>query len=66
MRNSSLLKWPNKNNKGNKNNNKEEKKWLHAPETLLAGHVVYLVKVIGDRNLWFMAQMDRSPPDICT
>ena len=27
---------------------KEEKKWLHAPETLLASHVVYLVKVSGD------------------
>lgn len=53
MRNSSILKLAKKNNKlvnGTKNaggggGGKEEKKWLHAPETLLAGHVVYLVKV---------------------
>ena len=51
MRNSSILKLAKKNNKlvnGAKNacgGGKEEKKWLHAPETLLAGHVVYLVKV---------------------
>ena len=55
MRNSSILKLAKKNNKltnGTKNagggSGKEEKKWLHAPETLLASHVVYLVKVSGD------------------
>lgn len=53
MRNSSILKLAKKNNKlvnGTKNaggGGKEEKKWLHAPETLLAGHVVYLVKFLG-------------------
>ena len=56
MRNSSILKLAKKNNKlvnGTKNANgggKEEKKWLHAPETLLAGHVVYLVKVSQSVN----------------
>jgi hypothetical protein len=52
MRNSSILKWTNKNNKLTNGKNggtgpgkDSEKKWLHAPETLLAGHVVYLVKV---------------------
>ena len=54
MRNSSILKLAKKNNKltnGTKSagggSGKEEKKWLHAPETLLASHVVYLVKVSG-------------------
>ncbi len=48
MRNSSILKWANnKNNKlsNGKASQKEEKKWIHQPETLVQGHVVYLVKV---------------------
>jgi hypothetical protein len=58
MRNSgvpTILKWAN-----NKNNNKltngsgkngdksANKNWIHSPETLLNGHVVYLVKFLGD------------------
>ena len=42
MRNSILPKWT-KNNK--MANGKKEKEWIHAPEKLLQGHVVYLVKV---------------------
>ena len=47
MRNSSILKWANnKNSKLSNGKNKEqEKKWIHAPDTLVQGHVVYLVKV---------------------
>ena len=60
MRNSGLLKW-NKNNKttsgkaaavsngdgkdSNASAAPDGKKWIHAAETLLQGHVVYLVKV---------------------
>ena len=43
-----MLKWA-KNNKNssklNGSKSKDEKKWLHSPETLVQGHVVYLVKV---------------------
>ncbi len=49
MRNSSILKWANNKNSGSsklgggaKNG---EKKWIHSPDTLVQGHVVYLVKV---------------------
>jgi hypothetical protein len=59
MRNSNILKWGNnnKNNKlslgnGGKNNNPDKsgnnKNWIHSPDTLLNGHVVYLVKFLGD------------------
>jgi len=58
MRNSNILKWGNnnKNNKlslgnGSKNNNPDKsgnKNWIHSPDTLLNGHVVYLVKFLGD------------------
>jgi len=62
MRNSAILKWGNnnKNNKlslslGNggstsKNADKSgnSKNWIHSPDTLLNGHVVYLVKFLGD------------------
>merc|ERR1712223_772244 len=47
-------KWANnnKNNKlslGSKNNDKGgNKNWIHSPDTLLNGHVVYLVKFLGD------------------
>ena len=53
MRNSGLLKWA-QNNKNNKNKSAnggagEEganaKKWIHSSDTLVQGHVVYLVKV---------------------
>jgi len=53
MRNSTILKWAN-NNKNNKlslgkNNDKGgNKNWIHSPDTLLNGHVVYLVKFLGD------------------
>ena len=48
---SSLLKWAqnNKNNKLTNGKNKEDKNknknWIHSPESLLTGHVAYLVKV---------------------
>ncbi len=47
MRNSGLLKWAqnNKNNKLSNGKTKEEKKWIHSPDTLVQGHVAYLVKV---------------------
>lgn len=59
MRNSNILKWGNnnKNNKlslglGSKNNTPDKssnnKNWIHSPDTLLNGHVVYLVKFLGD------------------
>lgn len=54
MRNSTILKWANnnKNNKlslGSKNGEKGgNKNWIHSPDTLLNGHVVYLVKFLGD------------------
>lgn len=56
MRNSTILKWANnnKNNKlslgSSKNNDKSggNKNWIHSPDTLLNGHVVYLVKFLGD------------------
>jgi hypothetical protein len=59
MRNSSILKWaPNnkikKLSNGAKNGSgggKEEKKWLHAPESLISGHVVYLVKFLGSTEV---------------
>jgi len=59
MRNSNILKWGNnnKNNKlslgsGSKNEKNDKsgnnKNWIHSPDTLLNGHVVYLVKFLGD------------------
>jgi len=57
MRNSTILKWASNNNKNNKlslgsskNNDKSggNKNWIHSPDTLLNGHVVYLVKFLGD------------------
>lgn len=57
MRNSAILKWGNnnKNNKlsfsGGKSNGDKSgsnKNWIHSPDTLLNGHVVYLVKFLGD------------------
>lgn len=47
---STLMFW-NKQNSANNNNNNEVKNgkrnWLHAPDSLLNGHVVYLVKFFG-------------------
>eukprot|EP00095_Tigriopus_kingsejongensis_P001667 maker-scaffold857_size87770-snap-gene-0.24 protein:Tk01667 transcript:maker-scaffold857_size87770-snap-gene-0.24-mRNA-1 annotation:"ptb domain-containing engulfment adapter protein 1" len=53
MRNSSILKWAqnNKNNKFNNGKNKDDKKWIHQPDTLLHGHVVYLVKFLGSTSV---------------
>lgn len=53
MRNSTILKWAhnNKNNKLTNGKNKDDKgnkNWMHNPETLMNGHVVYLVKFLGD------------------
>eukprot|EP00094_Tigriopus_californicus_P003337 TCALIF_03209-PA protein Name:"Similar to Gulp1 PTB domain-containing engulfment adapter protein 1 (Rattus norvegicus)" AED:0.35 eAED:0.36 QI:285/0.5/0.33/1/0.75/1/9/0/764 len=52
MRNSSILKWA-QNNKNNKlsNGKKNDKKWIHQPEALQNGHVVYLVKFLGNTEV---------------
>ncbi|XKL69540.1 hypothetical protein PGB90_007309 [Kerria lacca] len=44
MRNSALLKWTQ--NVSNKSG-KENKNWIHPPETLQKGHIAYLVKFMG-------------------
>lgn len=46
MRNSIIPKWA----KNNKLASGKKEKWIHAPETLLQGHVVYLVKVSKDER----------------
>merc|ERR1719431_912463 len=59
MKDSSLLKWTQNNNKlvGNKEKkekkSKEEKnkKWLHTPENLTSGHIAYLVKFLGSTEV---------------
>lgn len=53
MRNSGLLKWaqPGKNNKMANGRTKEAKTWVHSPDTLLKGHVVYLVKFLGSTEV---------------
>jgi len=52
---SSLLKWAqnNKNNKLSNGKNKEDKNknWIHSPESLLTGHVAYLVKFLGSTEV---------------
>jgi hypothetical protein len=52
---SSLLKWAqnNKNNKLTNGKNKEDKNknWIHSPESLLTGHVAYLVKFLGSTEV---------------
>lgn len=58
MKDSSILKWT-QNNKNNKQSVKKEKKpkeeknknWLHKPESLTSGHIVYLVKFLGSTEV---------------
>lgn len=54
MRNSGILKWAqnNKNNKMSNGRSKDKgKSWVHSPDTLLKGHVVYLVKFLGSTEV---------------
>lgn len=52
---STLMFW-NKQNANNNQNNSEakngKKNWIHAPDTLLNGHVAYLVKVTIDFHFY--------------
>jgi len=52
---SSILKWAqnNKNNKLSNGKSKEDKNknWIHSPESLLTGHVAYLVKFLGSTEV---------------
>lgn len=52
---SSLLKWTqnNKNNKLSNGKSKEDKNknWIHSPDSLLTGHVAYLVKFLGSTEV---------------
>eukprot|EP00088_Acartia_fossae_P003656 TRINITY_DN11561_c0_g1_i1.p1 TRINITY_DN11561_c0_g1~~TRINITY_DN11561_c0_g1_i1.p1 ORF type:complete len:404 (+),score=126.70 TRINITY_DN11561_c0_g1_i1:248-1459(+) len=54
MKDSSLLKWAQNNNKNNnKGKNKEEKNknWIHPAESLMTGHIAYLVKFLGSTEV---------------
>lgn len=53
MKDSSLLKWAQNNNKNNKGKNKEEKNknWIHPAESLTTGHIAYLVKFLGSTEV---------------
>jgi len=54
MKDSSLLKWAQNNNKLNiKGGRKEDKKksWIHPAESLSQGHVAYLVKFLGSTEV---------------
>jgi len=49
MRTSNLLRWAhNTKNGSNKNNSKH---WIHTPESLLHGHIAYLVKFLGSTDV---------------
>merc|ERR1719184_554957 len=52
---SSLLKWAqnNKNNKLSNGKSKEDKNknWIHSPDSLLSGHIAYLVKFLGSTEV---------------
>jgi len=54
MKDSSLLKWAHNNNKNNtKEKKKEEKKknWIHPADSLVKGHIAYLVKFLGSTEV---------------
>jgi len=54
MKDSSLLKWAQNNNKLNsKGKSKEDKKksWIHPAESLTSGHIAYLVKFLGSTEV---------------
>jgi len=53
MKDSSLLKWAQNNNKLNKGGRKDDKKksWIHPAESLTQGHVAYLVKFLGSTEV---------------
>jgi len=54
MKDSSLLKWAQNNNKNNnKGKSKEDKNknWIHPAESLTSGHIAYLVKFLGSTEV---------------
>ncbi|CAB3378528.1 Hypothetical predicted protein [Cloeon dipterum] len=54
MRNNSLLRWAQGNNKNNaqtKNGGGNSKAWIHPPDALLRGHIAYLVKFFGSTRV---------------
>lgn len=54
MKDSTLLKWAQNNNKNNnKGKSKEDKNknWIHPAESLTSGHIAYLVKFLGSTEV---------------
>jgi len=49
MRTSNLLRWAH--NTKNGNNKGNSKHWIHTPESLLHGHIAYLVKFLGSTDV---------------
>lgn len=49
MRTSNLLRWAH--NTKNGNNKSNSKHWIHTPESLLHGHIAYLVKFLGSTDV---------------
>ncbi|XP_075219227.1 PTB domain-containing adapter protein ced-6 isoform X2 [Lycorma delicatula] len=49
MRNSNLLKWTHNNNK--QTDKSGNRSWIHPPDALQKGHIVYLVKFLGNTEV---------------